>query len=72
MRDEYLGKEVVITQGIYKGHRGRVTQADDRQAMVELSTVCKKVPIDKTFIKKLDNPEENKQNNDGGRSIYGN
>ena len=67
-----MGKEVVITQGIYKGHRGRVTQADDRQVMVELSTVCKKVPIDITSVKQLDNPEQNKQNNDGGRSIYGN
>lgn len=68
--DQLVGKQVVIIQGIYKGHRGRVTYADDSRATVELSTVCKKVPIDKNFVREV-NPEENKQNNEGGRSVYG-
>lgn len=56
-RDPLLNKTVIVVQGIYKGHRGTVTYADDRQAIVELSTKCKKVPIDKIFVKEI-NPEE--------------
>jgi len=29
---------VVVIGGKFKGHRGRVTQADDKQAIVELSS----------------------------------
>ena len=38
IKDALLGKIVVITEGKFKGHRGRVTQCDDKQAMVELSS----------------------------------
>ena len=73
-RDELVGKDVVITGGQYKGHRGRVTFADDHQAIVELSSQCKKIPIDKQLVQKLD--KEDNQNNAqvgayGGRSQYG-
>ena len=58
-------KLVVIIGGIYKGHRGRVCLADDNTATVELSTRCKKIPIEKNLVKLL-NPEgdDNKQGGD--------
>jgi len=37
-RDPKVGKMVVIIGGVYKGHRGRVTQADDNQCIVEMSS----------------------------------
>jgi transcription elongation factor len=52
-RDPLLGKEVLITGGPYKGHRGKVASLDDRQAIVELSAICKKLPFDKELIKDL-------------------
>ena len=52
-RDPLQGKEVMITGGQYKGYRGKVCKIDDRQAIVELSSVCKKIPIDRDLIKDL-------------------
>jgi len=65
VRDQLIGKLVVIIGGIYKGHRGRVCLADDNTATVELSTRCKKIPIEKNLVKLL-NPEgdDNKQGGD--------
>ena len=60
-----------MIHGKYKGHRGRVTYADDRQATVELSTQCKKIPIDKNFVMEVDQPASG-QKDQGGRSVYGN
>jgi len=40
--DPLKGKEVLITGGQYKGFRGKVCSIDDRQAMVEMSSICKK------------------------------
>lgn len=62
---------VVVISGQFKGHRGRVTYADDRQAMVELISQCKKIPIDKVSLKEV-NPEETDNNRygDGGRSMH--
>lgn len=71
MKDPLVGKMVVIVGGTFKGHRGRVSYADDKQATVELSTQCKKIPIDKSLVKEI-NPEDSQQaRNEGGRSIYG-
>jgi len=70
IQDQLVNKQVVIISGEFKGHRGRVVYADDKKARVELSTKCKIVPIDKVFVREV-NPEENKPNNDGGRSQYG-
>ena len=72
VKDPLVGKTVVIVGGKFKGHRGRVSYADDRSATVELSTQCKKIPIDKTLVKEL-NPEEsgNQGQQNGGRSMYG-
>lgn len=50
VRDPLVGKFIVIKKGQFKGHRGRVTYADDRQAKVELSSQCKVIPIDREFI----------------------
>jgi len=52
-RDEIIGKTITVTGGEYKGHRGRVTQADDKQVIVELSTKNKKIPIDRSLILEL-------------------
>ena len=70
LKDDLLNKQVVIIQGEFKGHRGRVVYADDTHARVELSTKCKIMAVDKNFVKLIVNPEVGKQN-DGGRSNYG-
>lgn len=71
VKDQLTGKLVVIIGGQFKGHRGRVCYADDKTATVELSTRCKKIPIEKNLVKLL-NPEDSKQGGDqGGRSYYG-
>ena len=49
-KDAIVGKTIIITGGEFKGHRGRVTQADDRQVIVELSTKNKKLPIDRSLV----------------------
>ena len=69
IQDPLCNKIVVIIKGEFKGHRGRVVYADDKQARVELSTKNKILPIDKNFVKEI-NPEDNKNNNDGGRSYH--
>lgn len=61
--DPLKGKEVLITKGQYKGFRGRVCQLDDRQAMVELSSICKKIPISRECLKDL--AEVQVENNGG-------
>lgn len=57
VRDPLVGKVVIIKGGIYKGHRGRVCYGNDKTVTVELSTVCKKIPIDKALVQAV-NPEE--------------
>ena len=59
IRDKMVGKIVVIIHGKFKGHRGRVTYADDKSATVELSTQCKKIPIDKVHVKLVEDPLAN-------------
>ena len=67
-----MGKLVVINSGPFKGHRGRVTYADDRSAKVELSSQCKVIPIDKKFVKLVEAPgDAGTQSNMDGRSVYG-
>lgn len=77
-RDPLLGKEVLITGGPWKGQRGRVTQLDDRQAIVEVSSVCRKLPIDRENVKDMSLIQrENNGGADGmtdvpvgGRTVY--
>lgn len=63
-REPLLNKDVIITAGPWKGHRGKVCQIDDRQAIVEISSVCKKIPIERANIKDLS--ELNSSGNNGG------
>ena len=70
IKDPLVGKMVNVISGKYKGHRGVVTYADDRQAMVELTSQCKKVPIDKINVKEV-NPEDlNSRLYNGGKSMH--
>lgn len=71
VKDSLVGKTVVIIGGEYKGHKGRVCQADDSKAMVELSTRCKKIPIQRCYIKPADEAEGGDNRDQGGRSQYG-
>ena len=53
-KDAIIGKEVEIIKGEWKGYRGRVCKADDKQAIVELISKSKKIPIDRCLIKEVD------------------
>ena len=57
-RDPLMGQTVVIIVGKYKGHRGRVTHADDKTVQVELNTLCKKLPIDKINVELVKSDKE--------------
>jgi len=63
----------VIRQGKFKGHRGRVTFADDRTAKVELTSQCKVIPIEKEHVIKISELEGQSATvaNSEGRSVYG-
>ena len=78
VRDPLRGKEVLVTGGPWKGYRGKVTNVDDRQAIVEFSTICKKLPIDRNLIKDLSEVSKNEngtthgddEHTMGGRTVY--
>ena len=53
IRDQITGKEVLIIGGEWKGYRGRVCRCDDKQAIVELASKCKQIPIDRTLIEEI-------------------
>ena len=63
-RDSLIGKEVEIIKGQWKGYKGRVCKADDKQAIVELISLSKKIPIDRSLIIEVD------QNAMTGRSAH--
>src|SRR5438128_364099 len=69
VKDDIIGKVVNIIGGEWKGYRGRVTQADDKQVIVEITSKCRKVPIDRKLIKELDQEVDNAGK--GAESIYG-
>jgi transcription elongation factor len=51
MRDPLKGKTVLIIGGEWKGYRGLVTQADDKQVIIEISSKgAMKIPIDRSLI----------------------
>ena len=64
--DPLKGKEVLITGGQYKGYRGKVCQIDDRQAMVEVSSLCKKIPVPRELL--MDQAEVKKREAANGGS----
>jgi len=53
VKDDIIGKTIVVKGGEHKGHRGRVTQADDKNVIVELNTRNKKIPIDRDLVEVL-------------------
>lgn len=60
---------MVIPGGEWKGFRGRVIQADDKQLIVEITSKCRKVPIDRSlFEDKKISPEQYVR---GAESAYG-
>lgn len=53
-----------------------MTYADDKQAIVELNSKCKKIPIEKMFCQPINPEDRNIHNNEankaqGGASVYG-
>lgn len=44
-RDKLLYKDVAVTSGSYKGLKGKVTEADDLYARIELHTKSKKIKV---------------------------
>ncbi|CDW80320.1 transcription elongation factor spt5 [Stylonychia lemnae] len=74
-RDPLIGKDVEITKGEWKGYRGRVCRADDRQAIVELSSKCKQIAIERTLVVEIERGNKNNtrngmDNNYGGATVY--
>merc|ERR1712110_222405 len=73
-KDKKVGQQCIIIGGDYKGHRGRVTQADDNQCIVELSSQCKKIPIRYSWVSPLDSndrvPDAGARSFHGGQSHY--
>lgn len=50
LKDKLIGKCVQVIKGYFKGQRGRVTQINGEEAILELSTQSKKISIPKTDI----------------------
>ena len=50
-KDKLEGKIVVITGGVWKGHRGRVKKADDKQVIVEITSKYRQEPIDRNLVR---------------------
>lgn len=72
-RDKLVNKDVVITKGEWKGFRGRVVNMDDKQAIIELPSKCKKIPIPRDYIEAIDANEETTTRDDfnqGGQTVY--
>lgn len=49
-RDKLINQNVVVTQGNYKGLMGKVTDADDVYARIELHTKSKKIKVRKDML----------------------
>ncbi|KAI5952025.1 SPT5 [Candida jiufengensis] len=52
-RDKLLYKDVAVTSGSYKGLKGKVTEADDLYARIELHTKSKKIKVLKNNLNVL-------------------
>ena len=73
IKDPICGKEVLIIGGEWKGYRGRVCRCDDRQAIVELSSKCRQIPIERTLIEEIKDVKQNMTRDDisyGGQTVY--
>ena len=74
LRDPLQGKDVEIIKGEWKGYKGRVRYADDRQVTLELSSKCKQITLPKEFIKQLADKRDVTTRGDdyayGGATVY--
>jgi len=59
---------VFITQGQYKGLKGRVVSSDESKVEVELEAKKKKVHVLRTMVYKLDDPRAPMTQGAGGRA----
>lgn len=73
-RDPLFGKDVEITKGEWKGYKGRVKRADDRQVIVEITSKCRQIAIDKDLVKPLESKRDyttrGDDGNQGGMTVY--
>lgn len=74
-RDELIDKIVLINGGEWKGYKGRVVTSDDRSYIIEITSKCRKVPIDKKLVSKYvgeeqKNPEVASSGFEGGKTPY--
>ena len=72
-RDKLVYKDVVITKGEWKGFKGRVVQMEDKQAIIEIPSKCKKIPIPKEYIEEIQANQESRTRDDytqGGQTVY--
>jgi len=53
-RDKLVGQYVIVTKGQHKGARGRVTDADNTQVILELPSFRYKVPINRDCVVPVD------------------
>ncbi len=71
MRDPLTGKYVIINKGEWKGYKGRVCRADDKQVIVELSSKCKQIALEKSFVElEKQNTITKDDQSMGGQTIY--
>ncbi|KAK6204432.1 uncharacterized protein RJT21DRAFT_8433 [Scheffersomyces amazonensis] len=56
-RDKLLYRDVAVSRGAYKGLKGKVIEADDIYARVELHTKSKKIKVEKQGLHVLDRGE---------------
>jgi len=66
-RDQIEGKMVIIIAGEFKGYKGRVKQVDDKQALIEIPSRGKTVPVARQDIRE---ESENQGGGEGGMTDY--
>ena len=73
-KDPLIGKDVEITKGEWKGYKGRVKRADDRQVIVEITSKCRQIAIDKTSVIEISSKKDHTTRGDeggyGGQTVY--
>ncbi len=47
-----------IIQGEWKGYKGRVKNAYDRQVIIELSSKCKQIPIERSLVQVIEGKKD--------------
>ena len=72
VRDPLIGQVVQIIGGEWKGYKGRVTNGDDNQLTVELTSKYRRVPTDRSNIEINIQKDKNNEGESvhGGQTIY--